>query len=105
MGASHVARKLVHILYAVLARATVHAAPGARGRRQAVSSHLTSLSSSSYATLERELADGADWATRDAARTAVLAYVETWYNRRRRHSALRYVTPEQYEQKLLASAA
>jgi hypothetical protein len=31
--------------------------------------------------------------------------IETWYNRRRRDSTLGYVSPEQYEQQLLASAA
>ncbi len=66
---------------------------------------VNAVAESFFATLKRELADGADWATRDAARTAVFAYIETWYNRRRRHSTLGYVSPEQYEQQLLTSAA
>lgn len=62
------------------------------------------VAESFFATLKRELADGADWRTRDEARTAVFQYIETWYNRRRRHSALGYRSPEQYEQELRAAA-
>jgi putative transposase len=62
------------------------------------------VAESFFATLKRELADGADWRTREEARTAVFAYIETWYNRRRRHSALGYLSPEQFEQRLTAAA-
>lgn len=50
-----------------------------------------------FATLKIELVAGADWPTREAARAAVFEYVEIWYNRRRLHSALGYVTPMAYE--------
>jgi transposase InsO family protein len=36
--------------------------------------------------------------TRNQAKTNVFFYVESFYNRRRRHSALDYVSPEAYEQ-------
>ena len=58
------------------------------------------VAESFFATLKRELADGADWQTRDEARTAVFAYIEMWYNRQRRHSSLRYLSPLDYEQQL-----
>lgn len=32
-------------------------------------------------------------------------YIEIWYNRQRRHSSLDYLSPLQYEQRLLSSAA
>ena len=32
-----------------------------------------------------------------AARTGLFEYIEAWYNRRRRHSALGYLSPEQFE--------
>lgn len=64
----------------------------------------SAVAESSFATLKRELADGADWRTRDEARTAVFRYIEAWYNRRRRHSALGYVSPEQFERQLKAAA-
>lgn len=63
------------------------------------------VAESFFATLKRELADGADWPTRDVARTAVFEYIEVWYNRRRRHSTLDYLSPEQYEQQRQTAAA
>lgn len=58
-----------------------------------------------FATLEWELIDRCDWATRDAARVAIFDYIECWYNRQRRHSSLGYLSPMEYEQKLLSQAA
>lgn len=37
------------------------------------------------------------WATRAAARTATYDYIEVFYNRQRRHSAIGYRTPAQHE--------
>jgi transposase InsO family protein len=45
-----------------------------------------------------------DWHTRDEARRAIFRYIETWYNRKRRHSSLGYVSPETYEEQLKAAA-
>jgi transposase InsO family protein len=50
-----------------------------------------------WATLKRELVDGADYATHDQARRSIFEYVEVFYNRTRRHSALGHVSPEQFE--------
>jgi transposase InsO family protein len=50
-----------------------------------------------FATLEWELIEGADWHTRAEARAAIFEYIEVWYNRQRRHSALGYVSPTAYE--------
>ncbi len=36
-------------------------------------------------------------ATRAAARTAIFTYIEGWYNPRRRHSTLSYLSPIQFE--------
>lgn len=55
------------------------------------------VAESFFATLKRELADEADWHTRDEARTAVFEYIEVWYNRQRRHSSLDYLSPVAYE--------
>jgi putative transposase len=62
------------------------------------------VAESFFATLKRELADGAEWATRDEARTAVFEYIEVWYNRQRLHSTLGYTSPVEYEAQLLAEA-
>lgn len=55
------------------------------------------VAESFFATLKRELVDRARWRTREEARTAIFMYIESWYNRHRRHSSLGYVSPIDYE--------
>jgi putative transposase len=50
-----------------------------------------------FATLECELVDRSRWRTRTEARSAVFEYIEGFYNRHRRHSALGYLSPTQFE--------
>jgi transposase InsO family protein len=50
-----------------------------------------------FASLEEELVRGADLAMRAGARAAIVAYLEVFDNRRR-HSALGYMSPAEYEQ-------
>lgn len=50
-----------------------------------------------FATLKKELVYQTRYATRSAARQSVFEYIEVFYNRERRHSALGYVSPCQYE--------
>lgn len=52
-----------------------------------------------FATLKTELAPRR-WATRDAAQRALTAYIDVWYNHQRRHSALGYRSPVDYERGL-----
>lgn len=58
------------------------------------------VAESFFATLELELIVNARWETRDDARRAIFRYIETWYNRERRHSTLGYVSPAVYEARL-----
>jgi putative transposase len=51
-----------------------------------------------FASLKKELVHGADFATRAEARAALVEYIEVFYNNQRRHSALGYVSPAQFEQ-------
>lgn len=37
--------------------------------------------------------------SRHVARTELFAYLEGWYNRQRLHSALDYLSPDQFEQR------
>jgi transposase InsO family protein len=53
-----------------------------------------------FASLKKELVHGADFATRQEARAAVVEYIEVFYNKQRRHSALGYVSPVEYEQSI-----
>ena len=57
-----------------------------------------------FATLEFELLMKHDWETREDARRAIFWYIETWYNRARRHSTLGYISPAEYEAQLMAAA-
>jgi transposase InsO family protein len=52
-----------------------------------------------FGSLKTELVHRVAFPTREAARRAVFEYVEAFYNRRRRHSALGFLTPAlAYEQ-------
>jgi putative transposase len=42
------------------------------------------------------------YSTENELRAIVFEYIEVWYNRKRRHSALGYVSPAQFENKLAA---
>jgi putative transposase len=59
---------------------------------------------SSMSTLKTELIDRRPWPTRDDARRAIFDDIEGWYNPRRRHSALGYTSPADY-QKMTNEAA
>ena len=62
------------------------------------------VAESFFSTLEFELLMKNDWHTREQARRAIFRYIETWYNRKRRHSTLGYVSPAEYEQQLQKAA-
>jgi putative transposase len=55
-----------------------------------------------FATLECELLDRRRFKDRAEARMAIFAYIEAFYNRRRRHSSIGYLSPVDYEQRLAA---
>jgi putative transposase len=55
------------------------------------------LAESFFATLQTELLDRHTWTTREQLANAVFAYLEGFYNPRRRHSALNYLSPADYE--------
>lgn len=50
-----------------------------------------------FATLKTELLYRATWPTRQHAKTAIFQYLESFYNRRRLHSALGYRSPTDFE--------
>ena len=55
------------------------------------------VAESFFATLECELLDRTRLSTHAEARAAVFEFVEGWYNTRRRHSALGYLSPLAFE--------
>jgi transposase InsO family protein len=55
------------------------------------------MQESFWGTLKTECADR-PFPSRAAARQAIFEYIELWYNRQRRHSALGYLSPAEFEQ-------
>ena len=62
------------------------------------------VAESFFSTLEFELLMQSDWHTREEARRAIFRYIEIWYNRKRRHSTLGYLSPAAYEEQLQEAA-
>jgi putative transposase len=62
------------------------------------SAYDNALAESFVATLKTELLYRNAWPTRRSARTALFEYIECFYNSRRRHSALGYLSPVEYEE-------
>jgi putative transposase len=58
-----------------------------------------SMCESFFATLECELLDRQRFATQAQARIAIFDFIEGWYNTHRRHSALDYESPIDYERR------
>jgi putative transposase len=50
-----------------------------------------------FASLKKELVHHEDYPTRAQAKASIFEYIEVFYNRVRRHSALGYVAPAEYE--------
>src|SRR4051794_4315131 len=54
-----------------------------------------------HATLKKDLIHHRSWPSKTEARTAVFGYIETFYNRRRRHSRLGMRSPADFENSTL----
>ena len=55
------------------------------------------VAESFFASLKLELIDRQSWATRAQVRREVVWYIEVFFNRKRLHSSLDYLTPVEYE--------
>ena len=55
------------------------------------------VAESFFGTLKTELVDHEDYFTKAQAKQSLFEYIEVFYNRRRRHSYLGYISPEEYE--------
>ena len=58
-----------------------------------------------FHTLKTELIYQNNYQTREDAKQDIFEYIEVFYNRKRRHSALGYLSPEQFEKRYLRIAA
>jgi putative transposase len=68
---------------------------GSMGR--VASSVDNGLMESFWSTMQRELLDRQRWATKADLGSAIFEWIEAFYNPRRRHSALGYLSPVQFE--------
>lgn len=55
------------------------------------------VTESFFGTLKRELVHCCSFSSRGEAKSRIFRYIESWYNRQRRHSAVGYQAPENYE--------
>jgi hypothetical protein len=58
------------------------------------------VAESFFATIKTELLDRRPWPTRAAAHKAIFNWIKGWYNTRRRHSTLDYLSPATYEARI-----
>lgn len=58
-----------------------------------------------FATLKQELVYHRQYLTRNEAKQDIFEYIQVWYNRKRSHSALGYLSPEEFEHKQAYSMA
>jgi putative transposase len=63
------------------------------------------LAESFFATLRTEEISDTPYQTRQQAKTSIFKYTETFYNSKRRHSSLNYLSPNDFERVYLANVA
>jgi transposase InsO family protein len=57
------------------------------------------VAESFFGTLKNELIYHEDYKTKSEARQSIFEYIEVFYNRKRRHAFLNYMTPVEYEER------
>jgi putative transposase len=62
------------------------------------------MAESFVSTLKAVLVSNLEFPTRQAAKTAIFEYLETFYNTRRLHSALGYMSPSTFEEDRMEEA-
>jgi putative transposase len=62
------------------------------------------VAESFFGTLQLELLDRQHWATRHELASAIFDYIEAFYNRTRRHSAIDMLSPIDYEARHMPTA-
>lgn len=63
------------------------------------SAYDNAMAESFFATLETELLDRSIFRNKTEAKTAIFRFIEGFYNSRRRHSGLNYLSPIEYERR------
>ena len=68
------------------------------------SAYDNAMMESFFGTLQRELLDRRQWATRKELASAIFEWIEAWYNPRRRHTSIDNLSPVDYERLFTAAA-
>jgi len=55
------------------------------------------VAESFWATVKRELINDMNWESKEELEAALFEYIEIYYNRKRVHSSLDYMTPQEYD--------
>lgn len=55
------------------------------------------VAESFFATLRKELTNDLSYLSRGSARSSIFEFIEAFYNRKRRHSTIKYQTPQEFE--------
>ena len=63
------------------------------------------VAESFFGTIKTEMVYFMRFRTRDEAKSAIFDYIEIFYNRQRRHSALGYLSPAEFEQRYYRKCA
>ena len=66
---------------------------------QVGSAYDNSVAETFFATLKKELIYRRSWPERQEMKTEVFDHIESFYNRRRRHSRLGWISPAEFEGK------
>jgi putative transposase len=78
-------------------RAGIAVSMGSRG-----DAYDNAVAETFFATLKKELVNRRSWPSRLELQSAVFEYIEAFYNRQRRHSTLKMLSPVAYEQQRLS---
>jgi putative transposase len=62
------------------------------------------VAESLWATVKRELTDEVQWQSKDELEAALFEYLEVYYNRKRLHSSIDYMTPVEYDESYRVTA-
>jgi len=79
-------------------RSLVKDAGGVQSMSRSGCCYDNAITESFFGTLKRELVHHCLFTSRQEAQSRIFRYIEGFYNRRRRHSAIGYKTPVQYDQ-------
>ncbi len=58
-----------------------------------------------FKILKSEMTDHRKYKTHSQAKIEIFEFIEIWYNRKRSHEKLGYISPTEYEQKYYLNAA